>query len=786
LVEADRRTPIRQPPVRVDHNAWIKWLPDHAEIIRALPALLDRDAVSAFVADCGENDAGAVAAFTASQVWGYGTTGYGPFRLAEALAPRGTPAILRAALAELRVGSPVNAFRVLCVENEIPWTGTSFGSKFLYFADPTGRALILDRVVAGWLKEHAGVRLRLLRDEREYASWLRLTDHWSQQLGVWPDRLELIIFSDALNEDSSWKPESAGSTSDTRTVARERLTCADAIAAVLADAPAPLRASEVAEMINQRGLYRRGDGQPLPPYQVDSIARANTRRFVIQRGLITLAKETGSNDATTGGGRRSQSGGAEPPSAMPDPSVAPVAVLVGCVSHKEPTARPAKDLYRSQLFAGRRTYAQATGLPWLIVSAHYGLIEPDQVIEPYDRRLSDLDLAARRALAERIAEQLERRFGPLSGLTFEVHAGDEYMQMLLNGLRPRGGRIVNPLKGLPIGEQLKWYKARNDPSAAPPTLTNASASTPRHTPSPAPYGVDGLAPVVKHPGLAQRITDAFDHGELDLSLRPGAPAVGWAGMPEVAVAGRLRDQGATDTEVRTFITLAAAMDRARDADVLWFAAARLFADVPWTFDPGQIVAHSLTELADLLRRFRVSQRHGPDAAAWRIIAESLNDPDAGGVVRLAVRDGRGDARDLLDGLEARSPGGTDRFPFLRGPKVGPMWVRMIAYPGAANITSLEILPVAVDVQVRKVTEYLSVTDTGELKLDICRPIIQAAWAKDVADNGAAGPGELAGTAAALDPALWFWAKWGCTYCERNRRRLPIGSSCDCCRFPTRA
>jgi hypothetical protein len=257
-------------------------------------------------------------------------------------------------------------------------------------------------------------------------------------------------------------------------------------------------------------------------------------------------------------------------------------------------------------------------------------------------------------------------------------------------------------------------------------------------------------------------------------------------MPEVAVAGRLRDQGASDGQVRTFMTFAAAMDRARDADVLWFAAARLFADEPWTFDPEQVVAHSLTELADLLRRFRVSQRHGPDAAAWRIIAESLNDADAGGVVRLAVRDGRGDARDLLDGLEARSPDGTDRFPFLRGPKVGPMWVRMLAYPGGAEVTSLETLPVAVDVQVRKVTEYLSVTDTGELELDICRPIIQATWAKDIGDNGATGPSELGGTAAALDPALWFWAKWGCTYCERNRRRLPIGSSCDVCRFPKRA
>jgi hypothetical protein len=121
-----------------------------------------------------------------------------------------------------------------------------------------------------------------MRDEREYASWLRLAVEWSGQLRVRPDRLELIIFSDALNEDSSWKLECPGRTTSTPTVPRGRLTCSEAIAVVLADSTRPLQASQIAQEINRRGLYQRGDGRPLPAYQVSSVAHASTRRFSIQ------------------------------------------------------------------------------------------------------------------------------------------------------------------------------------------------------------------------------------------------------------------------------------------------------------------------------------------------------------------------------------------------------------------------------------------------------------------------------------------------------------------------
>ena len=85
-----------------------------------------------------------------------------------------------------------------------------------------------------------------------------------------------------------------------------------------------------------------------------------------------------------------------------------------------------------------------------------------------------------------------------------------------------------------------------------------------------------------------------------------------------------------------------------------------------------------------------------------------------------------------------------------------MWVRMLAEPGKARIDEIYVLPVAVDVQVRKVTEYLGVTATAGHDLEHVRMRIQRAWQEALAAGNAVGPEPLRGTAAALDPALWFW------------------------------
>lgn len=284
-----------------------------------------------------------------------------------------------------------------------------------------------------------------------------------------------------------------------------------------------------------------------------------------------------------------------------------------------------------------------------------------------------------------------------------------------------------------------------------------------------------------HQGIARKLTSAFSRGDFRLK-KPKAPqTTGWHAMPEVYLAEELRAWGADDVAVRHYITFTAALDRSRDADALWKASVGLFKREPWLYQPKEVVTRPFADVQALLKESKVSQRHDVDSNAWRTIGRTLSNPLSAPAVTRAIEQGRGDAGQLLGALQWKSTGGT-LFPLLKGPKIGPMWIRMLVCPGGATISSMEVIPVAVDVHVRKVTEYLGMADTRNEDLEDIRGIIQQAWSKDVRENGAEGPGILANTSSAVDPALWFFGKWGCSHCEGSRRRVPISEVCGECRF----
>lgn len=132
--------------------------------------------------------------------------------------------------------------------------------------------------------------------------------------------------------------------------------------------------------------------------------------------------------------------------------------LVGCVKDKAAIARPARDLYRSPLFQGRRQYVEHSCSEWWIVSALHGLVGPDDVLEPYDVTLNDASVLERRRWSDQVLNQITTRIQPDPGDTFEFHAGMNYRAFgLEDGLRQLGCGVECPTDGLRMGEQLSFY-----------------------------------------------------------------------------------------------------------------------------------------------------------------------------------------------------------------------------------------------------------------------------------------------------------------------------------------
>ena len=295
--------------------------------------------------------------------------------------------------------------------------------------------------------------------------------------------------------------------------------------------------------------------------------------------------------------------------------------------------------------------------------------------------------------------------------------------------------------------------------------------------------------------LAELICEDFYEGHLDFSARTAPAGDAWLRMPEVEALERMpptdatvatdRLGGVSGRTVRLFLTFVAAMDKMRDTTRLWCAGGELFRTNPEIFDPVAISAMPEEALAQLLFDSRVTKYHRPQTRAWRTIAASL--AAGNGPVCRVVDSGNGDATELLRDVKSRDSRRRTRFPELRGDKISLMWIRMMAEPGKARIRHLDAVPVAVDVQVRRVTENLGVTQTSGPKLNNrIKKEIQNAWCAAVAVATIGRPERIAGTCAALDPALWFYGKHGCSHCERVGRRDSFGRACAHCVLPVSA
>ena len=131
--------------------------------------------------------------------------------------------------------------------------------------------------------------------------------------------------------------------------------------------------------------------------------------------------------------------------------------LVSCVKQKRDSAAPACDLYLSPFFRALRYYAETHADVWYILSAEYGVLRPEQVIEPYERTLNRMSKRDRLSWAGGVQQRLLELLP--AGAEVILLAGLRYREEIEPFLRQQGFSVSVPLEGLKIGQQLQQLKA---------------------------------------------------------------------------------------------------------------------------------------------------------------------------------------------------------------------------------------------------------------------------------------------------------------------------------------
>ena len=128
--------------------------------------------------------------------------------------------------------------------------------------------------------------------------------------------------------------------------------------------------------------------------------------------------------------------------------------LISCTSRKKAYKCPAGELYsESPRFRMAYTLAKLVADKIFILSAKYGLISEDTIIEPYNETLKEKTIRERRTWGDRVLSELQK-VSDLEHDHFIILAGEVYHENLV----PHLAHLWLPLKGKSLGEWIPELK----------------------------------------------------------------------------------------------------------------------------------------------------------------------------------------------------------------------------------------------------------------------------------------------------------------------------------------
>ena len=136
-------------------------------------------------------------------------------------------------------------------------------------------------------------------------------------------------------------------------------------------------------------------------------------------------------------------------------------ILISCVKKKLKSPAKAKNLYISDLFKKSYRYAQLLNPDNIfILSAKYGLLEPEQIIESYDETLNTKSSAEVKDWSKKVISSLKEKID-LEKADVIILAGSKYYKYLLPYIKnyklPLGNRRMGPRKSF-LKKQIEEYE----------------------------------------------------------------------------------------------------------------------------------------------------------------------------------------------------------------------------------------------------------------------------------------------------------------------------------------
>lgn len=231
-----------------------------------------------------------------------------------------------------------------------------------------------------------------------------------------------------------------------------------------------------------------------------------------------------------------------------------------------------------------------------------------------------------------------------------------------------------------------------------------------------------------------------------------------------------------------FITLTVSIDYQRDAPSLWKVSRQTWQDpeTRYLFDPRQLHQITFQKIVKDMQKYKLSKKPQKDANIWRTVSLTFHDKWKDDP-RNFLRDCSWNSLVILPRLRNDTHlykgKSVSDYPYLRGPKIGPLWLRMLRdNVDISELRNLDKVPIPVDIHVARATLATGVVRGDfEGRLEPLFKYIRKAWFASMEGLSLEARPMIA---LDVDEPLWQLSKYGCTKRNDISGFCPVRQRCE--------